>query len=92
MDNEVKNKKVKKYQRDKKDYMEGRVYKWQEDEIITNSANTSLDKEGETRGVEAGGMSNRTVSTPVLSATNRSKKCQNPLQVLAPSKRGVLLD
>lgn len=47
LDNEVKNKKVKKYQRDKKDYIGGKTYNWQKVEKVTNSNNTSLNNEVE---------------------------------------------
>lgn len=47
LDNEVKNKKVKKYQREKKDYIGGKDYNWQEVERVTNSNNTSLNDEAD---------------------------------------------
>lgn len=44
-DNDIKKKKVKKHQRDIKDYKEGKVYRWQEDMVKTISRNSSMEQE-----------------------------------------------
>ena len=57
LDTEIKNKKVKKYQRDKKDYLAGKIYSWQENDTIPNSNNTSLNDEIETTEIQSASTS-----------------------------------
>ena len=73
LDNEIKNKKVKKYQRDKKDYVAGKIYSWQENDIIPNSNNTSLNDEMETNKTQGASTSQGKIET-----TSVKKKAATP--------------
>ena len=93
LDNEIKTKKVKKYQRDKKDYLAGKIYSWQENDVTPSSNNTSLNDEieiAETQGVvatqgstAATGIKKKT-ATPTANKNNIHKSTPNKTQQGGP--------